>query len=38
MYVNPFWMGVLVTIVVEIVGILIASTVTAIKERNDERH
>ena len=38
MYVNPFWFGVLVTVVVEIVGILIATTVAANKEHNNERH
>lgn len=26
MWVNPFWLGVLVTVIVEIVGILIAAT------------
>ena len=32
MYVNPFWLGVLVTVIVEIVGILIAATVSYSKE------
>ena len=32
MLVNPFLMGVLVTVVVEIVGILIAATVVCAKE------
>lgn len=32
MWVNPFWLGVLVTVVVEIVGILIATTVSYNKE------
>ena len=32
MWVNPFWMGVLVTVVVEIVVILIAATALSIKE------
>ena len=31
MWVNPFWMGVLVTLVVEIVAILIAATVSYTK-------
>ena len=38
MWVNPFWMGVLVTVVVEIVGILIAATVAYSKEHKNERH
>ena len=33
MYVNPFWFGVLVTVMVEVVGILIAATVEASKGR-----
>lgn len=32
MWVNPFWFGVLVTIIVEIVAILIAATVSFTKE------
>ena len=32
MYVNPFWLGVLVTVVVEIVCILVAATVSYSKE------
>ena len=32
MYVNPFCLGVLVTVIVEIVGILIAATVSYNKE------
>ena len=31
MWVNPFWLGVLVTLVVEIVGILVAATVSYCK-------
>ena len=38
MYVNPFWLGVLVTLVVEIVGILVAATVACNKEHKNERH
>ena len=33
MYVNPFWMGVLVTLVIEMAGILIAATISYNKER-----
>ena len=32
MYVNPFWFGVLVTVVIEVVAILIAATVAYRKE------
>ena len=32
MWVNPFWMGVFVTLVVEIVAILIVATVSYTKE------
>jgi hypothetical protein len=31
MYVNPFWLGVLVTIVVEIVGLIVLAIVEAFK-------
>ena len=33
MYVNPFWMGVLVTLVIEMAGILITATISYNKER-----
>lgn len=32
MWVNPFWFGVLVTLVVEIVGVLISAIIVANKE------
>lgn len=37
MWVNPFWLGVLVTVIVEIVGILIAATVTYNKDKEHKR-
>ena len=37
MHVNPFWLGVLVTLVVEIVGILIAAGTASNKEHKNDR-
>ena len=34
MYVNPFWMGVLVTVVVEIVAVLVCAVIVAGRSDN----
>ena len=38
MYVNPFWFGVLTTIVVEVVGIVMCALIVAGRDDKHERH